>query len=123
MMKLKTLSATVIAASLAAGTAYAQQSFVEIEDNVMVQPFNANADTVEDWDVYSPAGVEIADVEDVIGTDAQTPTALVVDFDDNAGFGDRDDVIVPLDQFTWQDNRLVLNADAAAVSAMPVWND
>lgn len=122
-MKLKTLSATVIAASLAAGTAYAQQSFVEIEDNVMVQPFNANADTVEDWDVYSPAGVEIADVEDVIGTDAQSPTALVVDFDDNAGFGDRDDVIVPLDQFSWQDNRLVLNADAAAVSAMPVWND
>lgn len=122
-MKLKTLSATVIAASLAAGTAYAQQSFVEIEDNVMVQPFNANADTVEDWDVYSPAGVEIADVEDVIGTDAQSPTALVVDFDDNAGFGDRDDVIVPLDQFSWQDNRLVLNADAAAVSAMPVWNN
>lgn len=122
-MKLKTLSATVIAASLAAGTAYAQQSFVEIEDNVMVQPFNANADTVEDWDVYSPAGVEIADVEDVIGTDAQSPTALVVDFDDNAGFGDRDDVIVPLDQFSWQDNRLVLNADAAAVSAMAVWND
>ena len=122
-MKLKTLSATVIAASLAAGTAYAQQSFVEIEDNVMVQPFNANADTVEDWDVYSPAGVEIADVEDVIGTDAQSPTALVVDLDDNAGFGDRDDVIVPLDQFSWQDNRLVLNADAAAVSTMAVWND
>jgi hypothetical protein len=123
MMKLKTLSATVIAAALAAGTAYAQQSYVEIDDNVMVQPLNANADTVEDWDVYSPAGVEIADVEDVIGTDAQSPTALVVDFDDNAGFGDRDDVIVPLDQFSWQDNRLVLNADAAAVSAMPVWND
>lgn len=122
-MKLKTLSATVIAAALAAGTAYAQQAWVEIEDNAMVQPFDVNADTVEDWDVFSPAGVEIADVEDVIGTDAQSPTALVVDFDDNAGFGDRDDVIVPLDQFSWQDNRLVLNADAAAVSAMPVWND
>ncbi len=122
-MKLKTFSATVIAAALAAGTAYAQQAWVEVNDNVVVQPFNVDADTVEDWNVYSPAGAEIGDVEEVIGADAQSPTALVVDFDDDAGFGDRDDVIVPLDQFTWQDNRLVLNADAAAVSAMPVWND
>lgn len=122
-MKLKTFSATVIAAALAAGTAYAQQAWVEVDDNVVVQPFNVDADTVEDWNVYSPAGAEIGDVEEVIGADAQSPTALVVDFDDDAGFGDRDDVIVPLDQFTWQDNRLVLNADAAAVSAMPVWND
>lgn len=122
-MKLKTLSATILAAALAAGTAYAQQAWVEVDDNAMVQPFNMDADTVEDWDVYSPAGIEIGDVEDVIGTDAQSPAALVVDFDDDAGFGDRDDVIVPLDQFSWQDNRLVLNADAAAVSAMEVWND
>ncbi len=122
-MKMKTLSATVLAAALAAGTAHAQQAWVEVDDNVIVQPFNVDADTVEDWNVYSPAGAEIGDVEEVIGADAQSPTALVVDFDDNAGFGDRDDVIVPLDQFTWQDNRLVLNADAAAISSMPVWDD
>ncbi len=122
-MTIRTLSLAALAATFAAGTALAQQRWVEVDDQVQVAPFGQVADTVEDWDVHSADGTKIGDVEDVIGTDAQTPTALVVDFDDDAGYGDRDDVVIEIGQFTWANDRLVLDADAAAVAAMPVWDD
>ncbi|MBL0936570.1 MAG: PRC-barrel domain-containing protein [Rhizobiaceae bacterium] len=118
----KTISLALLSSALLAGVASAQTTWVEIEDNVQVSAFSQTADTVEDWDVYA-AGAKIGEVEEVIGTDANTPTALVVDFEDNAGYGDRDDVVIPLDQFAWENNQLVLNADAAAIGAMEVWND
>lgn len=118
------LTAGTLAASLLAGAAFAQTAttWVEIEDNVQVSAFAQTADTVEDWDVYA-GGAKIGEVEEVIGTDANTPTALVVDFDDNAGYGDRDDVVIPLDQFAWENNQLVLNAEASAMGSMEVWDD
>lgn len=111
--------ATLLAFS---GAAFAQAQLVEISDTVMVEPFNANADTVDDWDVVAADGTKIGEVEDVLGTDAQTPTALAVDFEGDGGYADRD-VVITLDHFTLSDGRLVLNADAAAVQPMPEWND
>lgn len=110
------------ATTLMAGTAFAQGALVEVNDSVQVAPFNVDADTVDDWDVYTADGKEVGEVEKVVGTNASTPTALVVDFDDDSGYGDRD-VAIPLDQFTYKDNRLVLNADANAVGKMPTWDD
>ncbi|MHB2264732.1 PRC-barrel domain-containing protein [Aliihoeflea sp. PC F10.4] len=119
----KKLSLAIVASGLLAGTAFAQSTWVEIEDdNVQVTEFGANVDQVEDWDVYDAAGTDIGDVEEVIGTDPATPTALVIDFNDDAGYVDGD-VIIPLDQFTYENNRLVLNADAAAVGSFELWTD
>lgn len=105
-----------------AGAALAQNTWVEIDDRVQVSAFSATVDQVDDWDVYDAAGTEIGEVEEVVGPDASTPTALVVDFEGNAGYADRD-VVIPLDQFSRENNRLVLNADPAAVGSMEVWND
>jgi hypothetical protein len=118
------LTAGTFAASLLAGSAFAQTAatWVEIEDNVQISAFGQSADTVEDWDVYA-GGAKIGEVEEIIGTDANTPTALVVDFDDDAGYGDRDDVVIPLDQFAWENNQLVLNAEASVMGSMEVWDD
>ena len=115
------IAAGVLSASLLAGTAFAQ-TWVEIEDSVQISAFSQTADTVEDWDVYA-GGAKVGDVEEVIGTDANTPSALVVDFEDNAGYGDRDDVVIPLDQFAWENDQLVLKAEASAMGSMEVWND
>lgn len=115
-------SLAISTAVLMAGTAFAQGNLVEVRDNVQVVPFNAIADEVDDWDVYDASGTEIGDVEDVVGTDKNTPTALVVDFKSKSAYGDRD-VVIPLDQFSLQGNRLILNADAAAVAQMPAWDD
>ena len=107
-----------------AATAFAQTAWVEIADDVTVAEFGGqNVDAIDDWDVFGPDGAEIGEVEDVLGVEAGTATALSVEFEDAAGYGDRDDVIVPLDQFTFADNKLTLNADAAAVSAMEVYDD
>ena len=84
--------------------------------------FPAIADDVDDWDVYDAQGTEIGEVDEVVGTDVNTPTALVVDFEGNGGYADRD-VVIPLDLFTQENGRLVLNADPAAVSQMPTWDD
>jgi hypothetical protein len=123
-MKFYTVSLGLIT-SLIAGAVFAQNSagFVEIGDDVSVAPFSMTADQVDDLDVHDAAGKKIGDVEEVLGTQADTATALAVDFDDGAGYGERGDVIVPIDQFRLDGNRLVLSADAAAIAGMPVWDD
>ncbi|WP_173931433.1 PRC-barrel domain-containing protein [Chelativorans sp. Marseille-P2723] len=117
------LTLSVLTASLFAGAAIAQSSWVEVEDDVMVPPFEAVADDVDDWDVYSSDGTKIGEVEDVVGPDNNTPTALVIDFEDDAGYGDRDDVIVPLDSFEWNGERLVLNLEPSEVTDLEVYDD
>lgn len=121
-MFVRKLSLALAATGLMAGVAFAQGAWVEVSDNVQVAPFNATADQVDDWDVYDATGTEIGEVDEVVGPDANTATALVVDFEGNGGYADRD-VIIPLDQFTLDGNRLLLNADAAAVTEMETWND
>jgi hypothetical protein len=118
----KLLLGLVAGGFLAGGSALAQNALVEIDDDVQVAPFGVDADTVDDWDVYDASGTEIGEVENVVGTDAKTPTALAVDFEGNGGYADRD-VVVPLGEFTRQDGRLILNASPDAVRGMPTWDD
>ena len=120
-MKLRLLVAT-LALPVFAAPALSQTTWVEVGDQVLVAPFNQSADTVDDWDVYLADGNKIGEVEEVLGADANAATALAIDFDGKHGFADRD-VVVPLDQFTWTDNRLVLIADASSVQAMETYND
>ncbi|MCO6385767.1 PRC-barrel domain-containing protein [Aliihoeflea sp. 40Bstr573] len=117
----KTISLALLSSALLAGSAFAQTAWVEIEDNVQVSAFNATVDQIDDWDVYA-GGEVVGEVEEVVGTEAGTASALVVDFEGNGGFADQD-VVIPLDHFTWENDQLVLNADAAAVGEMEVWND
>lgn len=119
---MKTMITAVASLMVVSGAAFAQAPLVEIADRVMVEPFGADADTVDDWDVHAADGTEIGEVEEVLGTDAQTPTALAVDFEGNGGYADRD-VVIPLDRFTLSEGRLVLDADPASVEAMPTWDD
>lgn len=121
VMKLTAVAA--LSLGLAGGTALAQTALVEVSDQVIVEPFGLDADTVDDLDVYSSNGQDIGDVEDVVGSDQQTPTHLVVDFDDDDGYPDRDDVLVPIESFTLENDRLVISLTPEEVSALPTWND
>lgn len=122
-----TRTSTVIAAILATGlstAALAQTAtWVEIHDDAIVAPFNVDADRLEDMDVVNRAGDKIGEVEEVIGSGADNPTALVIDFDGKDNYPDRDDIAVPLDQITMDGQRLVLNADATAVGTYPTYDD
>ena len=108
--------------ALTASPALAQQGWVEIADDVQVPSFGINVDRVDDLDVYVD-GREIGDVEEVLGRSAEEPAALVIDFDDDAGYGDRDDVIIPIDRFRLDGNRLMTDVTPAEVAGFPEWND
>jgi hypothetical protein len=105
------------------GAALAQTTLVEVDDRTMVAPFDIAADLLDDIDVYSQAGVEIGDVEEIVGPDRQTATHLIVDFDDDDGYPDRDDVIVPIEAFTLDANRLVISLTPQEIQSLPVAND
>ena len=123
-MKRTSLVLAAVAFTSLSGTALAQTStWVEVDDKTMIAPFNVDADGLEDMDVQNAAGQKIGEIEDVIGTDRAAATALVVDFDDDAGYGDRDDVIVPVERFSLNGTKLVLQDDAAAVAAYEIYND
>ncbi|KQT57423.1 MULTISPECIES: PRC-barrel domain-containing protein [unclassified Aureimonas] len=124
MFDRKTIASVVIATSLfGAATAHAQTTaLVEVADATMIPMINSNADALEDLAIHNAAGVKIGEIEEVLGTDAATATAVAVDFDDKAGFGN-EDRIVPLESLTLNGVKLILSADAAAVGALPIYND
>lgn len=116
------LSVALLASGLLAGTAIAQTAWVEIEDdNTHVAAFGAIVDQVEDWDVYA-GGAKVGEVDEVVGPDAATPAALVVDFDGSGGYADQD-VVIPIDQFIRENNQLVLNAGPEEVAGFDIWDD
>ncbi len=121
-MSASRITLAVAALGLVAGAAHAQNKLVELDDKVQVAAFSATVDEIDDMDVVDAAGTKIGEVEEVVGENANTASALVVDFDGTGGFTDQD-VVVPLDQFSLENNRLVLKADAATVGGMEVWKD
>lgn len=115
----KTFHIALLSAGLFAGTAFAQSAgLVDVDDDAMITAFSMEVDDIDDMDVYDATGAEIGEVEEVVGTDENTPTALVVDFDGDA-YGDEERVI-GLEHFTVAGDRLTLSIDAAAVAGMPV---
>lgn len=116
------LAASAAAFVFLAGTAVAQTTLVELRDDVAVAAFGLSVDRVDDLDVYV-GDRKVGDVEEVLGNTATNAVALVVDFDDDAGYGDRDDVIVPIQRFHFNGTRLVSDIGPEEVAAFPRWED
>ncbi|WP_152048449.1 PRC-barrel domain-containing protein [Aureimonas psammosilenae] len=119
------LGCLAIAFGALTGAANAQTAvrLVEVPDGTLMAPWNMTVDGVKDLIVVGANGQKIGEVEEVIGTDPTTPTALVVDFEDGAGFGDRDDVAIPLDRFQMAQGGALLTSSAAEVATLPRWDD
>jgi hypothetical protein len=120
-------AAFIIAGLLSTTAAFAQtapapNALVEIDDAVMIPTLNVSGDALDDMDVYDAAGKKIGDIEEVLGSAAQTPTAVSVDFEDDLVQGD-DDRVVPLESLTINGQRVVLALDAAAIAQLPVYDD
>lgn len=100
----------------------AQTAWVKVRADAHVAAFGAVADQIDDWDVHDASGAVVGEVEEVVGPNAGTAAALVVDFDGGDGYPDRD-VVIPIDRFTRANNRLTLDAPADEVGAMETWTD
>lgn len=122
-MRLLLCPALAIALASAASAQTAQQPLIEIDDDVMVTGFEMTADTLDDLDVTDPGGIVIGEVEEVLGTSADMPSALAIDFDDSqTDFGDEDRV-VNLDQVELVNGALVLRMPATGILELPIWDD
>ncbi|TMV11641.1 hypothetical protein [Arenibacterium halophilum] len=122
-MRLLLCPALAIALASAASAQTAQQPLIEIDDDVMVPGFEMTADTLDDLDVTDPGGIVIGEVEEVLGTSADMPSALAIDFDDSqTDFGD-DDRVVNLDQVELANGALVLRMPATGILELPIWGD
>ncbi|GGD18180.1 PRC-barrel domain-containing protein [Aureimonas glaciei] len=115
-------AAFLLAGLLSTTAAFAQAAYVEIDDAVMIPALNVTADALDDMDVYDAAGTKIGDIEEVLGTTAQAPTSVSVDFEDDLVQGD-DDRVVPLESLTMDGQRVVLALDAAAITQLTVYDD
>jgi len=118
-MRLAASAAVLLAAT---GLAMAQDKLIELEDTVMVAPLGMSVGQIEDLDVYVD-GRKVGEVEEVIGTDPANPTALVIDFDGDSAFGDRDDMIVQIARFVASGGRLVTDLSPTEVASLDVWKD
>ncbi|MDX3924295.1 MAG: PRC-barrel domain-containing protein [Shinella sp.] len=109
---------------LAASAVFAQTSaWVEVDDDrLMVSAIGATVDEVEDMRVYDAGGQEIGEVEEVLGTARDRPTALSVEADDYLG-RDGDDVVIALDQLKLEGGRLTTILTKEQVAALPRWDD
>ena len=122
-MRLLLCPALAIALASAASAQTAQQPLIEIDDDVMVTGFEMTADTLDDLDVTDPGGIVIGEVEEVLGTSADMPSALAIDLDDSqTDFGD-DDRVVNLDQVELVNGALVLRMPATGILELPIWDD
>jgi hypothetical protein len=108
-------------ALLMSGAAVQAQNaaLVEVGDNVMLMPWNKSAGEIEDAKVLKDGdGVELGEVEEVLGSDANTPVALVVDFEGSTT-GFTGNKVIPIDRFTPDGNRLTLKTSAVEVASFP----
>ncbi|WP_427023378.1 hypothetical protein ACP4J4_12540 [Aureimonas ureilytica] len=120
----RTLLAAATAVLLSGAAANAQTaSLVEVNDNVMLMPWNMSADAVEDAKVLQKGdGIELGEVEEVLGTDANTPTALAVEFKGTTT-GFTGTKIIPIDRFAPDGSRLTLSTSAAEVASFPEYSN
>lgn len=118
---IRTASLTFVL-GLVSTIAIAQERLVKVSDSAILMPWNLSADAVEDMNVMNLQGQKVGEVEEVIGTNEATPTALAIDFEGNGGYADRD-VMIPLSNFDAGSTGLALNADMAQVTAMATWDD
>lgn len=105
--------------------AQAKTKLVDVDDQVVVHPFNLTTDAIEEMDVRDRRGNKIGEIEEVLGPTKHRATAVAVDLVDGSGLRDDDeDIIVPLDALVLKDDgTLVLNADAKTIKKYEVFSD
>ena len=115
---------TIIALGvLFSSAAFAQANYVELKNDTLVIPsLNLTVDQVEDLHVYDANGVEVGDVEDVLGTDATAATAVSVDAEKYLGVKS-EDVVFTLEELRLEGGRLVTTLSKDEINKLPRHRD
>jgi len=111
-------------AALFSTAAFAQTAapagLIELDgDQASAITLGMTIDQLEDMDIFDAQGTKLADVEEVLGTDANTPSAVAIELEGS----DDIDVVLDLSALQLADNRLVTNLSVEELRALPTWND
>lgn len=119
-----TVLAAAAALTFTSAPVLAQSNWSEVSDAARVEAFDMSADATEDLDVVDASGNKIGEVEDVLSKGAD-PEALGVEFEGISDYSPKKDVdvVIPLDRFTLDGERLKLDASAEEVEAMETYDD
>lgn len=112
------LATTLAAFTFGAGAQAQVVRIIELEDNVIVPAFNISVGELEKQALTDAAGNRIGDIEEVVGTAEDGPTALVIDLE-NSDL----DVIVPLERFQNTNGVLTVNLTPEELAALPAYDD
>lgn len=78
---------------------------------------------IDDIDVVGSDSTKIGEVETVLVDDAGLPVAMVVEVNDGfLDLGDSD-VIMQIDELTWEDGRYTTTMTSEDISGLPMWDD
>jgi hypothetical protein len=91
------------------------------DDDRMIPPWNVTLERIDEMEVISPAGEEMAEVEALLEDASGQIAALVLEVEGLDG--DEREVIVPLNQMNFQEDRLTTNLTVDQLRAMPKWDD
>lgn len=100
-------------------------ALVEIDENFVLPTLNLPVYALDDYDLVDRNGNDLGQVEAVLGPDAQTATAVAVEFDGPGWFLTDDDVtrVVDISAFSIEDDLLVIDITEDNVRALPVYAD
>jgi hypothetical protein len=115
----------IVAGALFATTAMAQTAapvrYVELEDDkASVAALGLTVGQVKDMDIIDNAGNKVAEIEEVLGSDADTATALAIDLETS---DIDDDVLIDFGAVELVNNQIVTSLSAEALAALPIWDD
>jgi hypothetical protein len=124
-MTYRAIIALAAVPALLAGTALAQATYVEIDDDAfIVEPFKLTVEKVEDMDLYGPGGDQIGEVEDVLTDPSGQVVGFSVETENFLGIGG-EDVIVGLDQVELAPagDRFTTSLTEDQLEQLPRWDD
>jgi PRC-barrel domain len=92
------------------------------DDAMIVQPFDASVDDVEEMEIYGAGGEEVGAVEEVLVDGSGKPTAVTADVGGFLGMGERH-VVIGLDQLTKSGDRLTVAMTKEQIQALPEFDE
>ena len=100
-------------------------SLIEIDDEFVLPTLNLPVDALDDYDLVDRNGVDLGEVEEVLGPDRVTATAVAIEFDGPGWFFNDDDVtrVADIALLSIEGDKLILDMTEDDVRALPVYKD
>ena len=97
---------------------------VELDDDFVLPTLNLPVYALDDYDIVDRNGQSLGELEEVLGPNRDTATAVAIEFDGPGWFFDEDVTrIVNISYLSIQDDKLVLDLTEEDVRALPVYAD